>query len=52
VRLIYPPGWSDANWQAFGEISDLVFFGPGVIDYILEHPRREITAENIIPKEA
>ena len=52
VRLIYPPGWSDANWQAFGAISDLVFFGPGVIDYILEHPRREITAGNIIPKEA
>ena len=51
VRLIYPPGWSGANWQAFGEISDLVFFGDGVIDYILDHPRREITAANIISKE-
>jgi len=50
VKLLYPEGWSTANWQALGEISELVYFGSGVIDYILEHPRRVITAENIIPK--
>jgi hypothetical protein len=51
VRLLYPMGWSDLNPQAFGDLSDLVFFGQGVIDYILEHPRRQIDAGNIVLKE-
>jgi len=51
VRLIYPPGWSEVKTAGLRRNLGPGLFGPGVINYILDHPRREITAENIIPKE-
>lgn len=46
VKLIYPEGWSNRNWQDFGELSQLVFFTEGVLDFVFDHPDREIGARN------
>ena len=47
VKLIYPEGWSSAHWEIFSELSQLVYYGAGVLDFIFGHPAKVIDAANL-----
>ncbi|MGD9209608.1 MAG: CHC2 zinc finger domain-containing protein [Desulfobacteraceae bacterium] len=48
LKILETRGWADRNWEVSKRISDLVYLNEEVFEWIVNHPLRKITGENIM----